>query len=235
MVLALDISGDFENVCNDFHEAVTLRVDSVDLRLSNVLTEPHEIKELEPAGAQVTRNGTIFVWSKKRSIKPPLGSIIIDHEGVYWTIWKLADKQHVETYEAFALNLNIVTAAANTATVLKAEYTKGDANEAKADWYGLWSNSLGGIAADTVAARFQPSEETSKLEFGGEWSQQTYRVFFLSPVPIEATGGAYRLVDSSGQRFRVMKYYQESRIDRLPVAICVKITEGEEYVSGGVT
>jgi len=36
-------------------------------------------------------------------------------------------------------------------------------------------------------------------------------------------------VDSDGKRYRVTKYYNEERIDRLPVAICTGITEGAEF------
>jgi hypothetical protein len=232
MTIVLNISKDFEKVCSDFHEAATLRIGSTDTHLSRVLTEPTEIKELEPSGAQVTRSGTMFVWSKRRSVQPPIGSIIIDADGAYWTVWKTTNKQHVETYEVFALNLNIVTAAANVATILKAEYGKGEANEAQATWYGLWSDVLGGTAEDTVPAKFQPSSEDASLAFGAEWTAETYRVFFLTPLPSELAGGEYRLVNSAGERFRVVQYYQEGRIDRLPVAICTKITEGEEHVGG---
>jgi hypothetical protein len=227
--VGVSISDDFEGVCNDFFETVTLRMGNVDILLTKVMSEPQELKELEPAGAQVTRNGTLFVWSKKRSSKPPLGSIIIDPEGTYWTIWKYTNKQHVETHEAFCLDLNIITAPENNATLLKAVYGKGAANEAKATWKGLFSDSATPTAEDTVPARFQPSEETAELEFGSEWSKETYRVYFQYPVPMEAAGGEYRLVDTDGNRYRVIKYYQEQRIDRLPVAICVRVTEGQEY------
>jgi len=239
MAFELDISTDFEEVCNDFQESVTLRIDSTDTTLPNTMTEPYEIREMDArqqhesgetgTDAQVTKSGTLFIWSKSRSDEPPLGSVIIDSAGTYWTIYRLTNKHHVETWEAFALNLGIVTAAANQATVLKATYTKGEANEALATWYGLWSGVEGGSGEDTVAARFQPSEETARLAFGADNSLETYRVFFESPVPVDLAGGEYRLVDSDGNRYRVMKYFNEERIDKLPVAIAVRITEGEEY------
>ena len=228
--IKLDVSNDFEEVCNDFMETVTLKVTgSSDCILVNTLSEPQEIKELEPTGAKVTRNGTLFVWSKKRSSKPPLGSQIVDHDGTYWTIWKLVDKQHVECWEAFCLNLNIVTATENVATVLVGSYVKGRANEAKVAWKGYWSGVANGNATDTVKARFQPSEETARLEFGSESSYDVFRVYFDPTKPMDLAGGEYRLVDSAGYRYRVIRYYQEERIDRLPVAIAVKITEGKEF------
>lgn len=228
----LDISDDFEQVCGDFNETATLRVGDVDITLPSVLSEPVEWKELDAANAKVIRRGTMFVWSKKRSSAPPVGSIIIDNEGLYWTIFKLTNMQHVETYEAASLNLNIVTAAENTATILKATYSHGRAGEAKATWAGLWSGKTTPTDDDTVPARFQPSEETAELEFGSEWSRETFRVYFQDPVPMEAAGGEYRLVDSEGYRYRVVRYYQEARIDRLPIAICVRITEGAEFWNG---
>jgi len=229
MTIRLDVSTDFEEVCNDFHESATLRIAGVDITLPQVLTEPYTIKELEPAGAQVTRNGTLFVWSKSRSSKPPLGSIIIDHEGYYWTIWKLEDKQHVECWEAFGLDLNIITADANEATILKATYRKAEANEARAVWKGYVSDATTPTAADVVRARFQPSAETAQLEFGADTSLEVYRVYFDGTVPSDLAGGEYRLLDSQGNRYRVLKYYNENRIDRLPVAIATRITEGSEF------
>lgn len=229
--MKLNVKNDFMDVCDDFHVSATLKVSgSSDVRLNRcVLNEPVQWKELEATGAQVLRQGTLFAWPKSRSTQPPVGAVIVDSGGTYWTIWQVVYKQHVQVYEAKCLNLSIVTAVANTATVLKATYTHGMTGQAKATWKGLWSGVEGGIAADTVAARFQPSDETARLEFGSEWRKQTYRVFFDSPVPVDVAGGDFRLVDSSGYRYRVMQYHNEERIDRLPVAIAVRINEGTEY------
>lgn len=229
--LKLDISGDFEGVCNDFFETATYKVDgSPDVVLRDcVLTEPHTIRELEPTGAQVLRHGTLFVWSKSRSRQPVLGAHIVDPDGTYWTIYQLVNKQHVETWECFGLNLSIITASLNQATVLKAVYTHGRAGEAKAHWKGLWSGVDGGTEDDVVPAHFQPAEETSRIEFGADWSEQAYRVYFKQPFPREAAGGEFRILDSEGHRFRVVRYFMENRIDKLPVALSVRITEGAEY------
>lgn len=229
MTITLNIAGDFEDVCGDFHASVVLRVGNVDVTLPKTLNTPYTIRELEPTGAQVLRKGTLFAWSRSRSTEPPVGSIIMDPYGTYWTIYRLENVQHVETYEAFCLNLNIVTAAVNAATVLKGSYVKGRAGEAKAVWKGLWSGATTPTSQDTVEARFQPSEETARLEFGAESSLEVYRVYFESPVPMDLAGGEYRLVDSQGFRYRVVKYFNENRIDRLPVAIATRITDGKEY------
>lgn len=228
-MVTFDPSKDFEAICTDFHEAITLRVDGSDTSIAKAMAEPYTTHELEPSGAQVLRSGTLFIWSKDRSTQPPIGETIIDGDDTYWTIWKLTNKHHVETWEAFCLNLNIITADANQATVLKATYGKSCANEAKATWYGLWSEEEGGNSEDVVEAHFQPSEETARLMFGAEVSQEIYRVYLESPLPTELAGGEFRLVDSDGNLYSVLKYYDEGRIDRLPVAVCRRITEGAGY------
>jgi len=227
--MRLDLSGDWVYVDN--LSTATLKVEGQsDVTLPEcVLDEPYTLRELEPTGAAVLRHGTVFVWPRQFSSAPPIGSTVVDNEDTYWTVWKLVRKQHIEYWEPFCLNLSIVTADENTATVLRAVYGKGAANEAVAQWRGLWSGLCEAQDEDTVAARFQPSEEQARLEFGGESSREVYRVYFKDPVPIDLAGGEYRLVDSDGNRFRVMKYFQENRIDRLPVAIAERITEGREY------
>lgn len=225
----MDFSHDLETVFRDLHVSCTLKLDAGDLALNKVVVVPYTIRELEPTGAAVLRKGTLFCWSKSRTPEPPIGSIILDTTGTYWTVYRLVNKQHIENYDAFCLNLNIVTATANVATILKGSYGKGRAGEAKAVWKGLWSGKTTPTSEDTVEARFQPSEETARLEFGAESSLEVYRVYFESPVPIDLAGGEYRLVDSEGFRYRVVKYFNENRIDRLPVAIATRITDGKEY------
>jgi len=230
MALNIDVSDDFESLCSDFNTTVTLRIAGVDTQLSSVLNEPVDWRELDPTGGQVIRSGVLFVWSKKRSVQPPIGSIIVDSEENYWTIWKMANKQHVECYEAKCLNLNIITAAANIATILKATYTHGDAGEANSTWVGLWSGEAGGTTEDQVVAHFQPMEEESRIAFGGEWPAESYKVYLQDPIPTELSGGEFRLVDSEGGRYRVLKYIQEGRIDKFPVCLAERITAGSEYV-----
>jgi hypothetical protein len=228
----IDLSEDLLLVDN--LDSATLKVEGAeDVSLDKcVVSEPYEYKELEPTGAQVLRSGILFVWPKHLNDQPPLGSVVVDEAGAYWTIWRLTYKQHVETWEAFCLNLSIVKGDRNAATILIASYGKGGANEAQATWRGLYSGKTTPTSDDTIPARFQPSEETALLEFGSEFTKEVYRVYFEVPAPINTAGGEYRLVDSDGYRYRVVRYFNEERIDKLPVAIAVRITEGAEYWAG---
>jgi len=243
----LDISSDFENVCNDFFETATLKVyGQGDVRLTQVMSEPRTWRELDPTNAQVIRQGTEFIWAKKRSDQPPLGSVIVDDSGEYWTIWRFVNKQHVETWEAICLNLSIMAGPnygnpnQNLATVLVASYEKGRSNESRAVWRGLFTgkvpaetdpdatDSAGQSFTDTLVARFQPLRELSQIQFSSEFPNEQYRVYFEKPWPRELTGGNYRLVSPDGSRFRVIEYITENRIDRLPVALATRIIEGSE-------
>ncbi len=229
MTLTFDIADDLLLV--DGLDTLTLKVTGqADVVLSEcVVSEPIDVKETEPTGGQVIQTDTLFVWPVARCTQPPLGSVLVDEDGTYWTILAVRRKQHVDTWEARCRNLSIVTGDDNVATILKAGYGHGNAGEALAVWKGAVSGALTPTSADQVSARFQPSKETARILFGSEFTETTYRVLFKTPVPIELAGGQYRLVDSDGYRYRVVDYQNEERIDKLPVAIAVRITEGAEY------
>lgn len=230
-MLRLDFSNDLVTYCTDFLGTMTLReTGAADVSLIDcVLSEPVQTKESDLANGQVPQMDQMVVWPVAESEKPALGSVLIDSDDTYWTILAVAHKQHVECWEAKCRNLSVVTAADNVATVLKATYLKGRAGEAKAVWKGAISGETTATSEDEFPARFQPSVEQAKLEFGADTSAEVYRVYFLNTPPIELSGGEFRLVDSSGGRYRVLRYEREERIDKLAVAVCVKITEGKEF------
>jgi hypothetical protein len=241
-----DIEGDFVELVDNL-ESVTLRIyGQSDIYLRRVvLSEPRSWRELEPTGGQVIRQGTMFVWPQRYSPMPPLGSMIIDETGTQWIVLKLVYKGLVKTWEAMCINLSIMLAPnadnvnANLATVLIASYGKGEANEPRAIWRGLWSGKSPPVSdpaatpTDTVPARFQPLVELSQIQFGSEFSAEKYAIYFDTPWPRELAGGEFRIVDPSGNRYRVISYTNEERLDKLPTALVVRITEGYEYFQGG--
>jgi hypothetical protein len=225
----LDHASDFW-VTDNRHSAVLKRDNQQDILLSDcVHVEPYTIKEYAPTGAQVYRSGALFTWPWSESPSPPLGSVVVDDGGNYWTIWQIKKTQHTQLYDAFCLNLSMIGAPWNNVLLLKASYSEGGAGEAKAEWHGLFSSKPRPRRQDHVLARIQPSEETAILEFGSEFTKETYRVYFEHKVPLEMAGGEYRIVDSNNYRYRVTRYFDEERIDRLPCAIAVRVTEGSEY------
>jgi hypothetical protein len=240
------VENDFTEICDNL-ESVTLRVyGKPDVRIHRaVMTEPRSFRELQPTGAQVIRQGQQFIWPKRFSERPPIGSMVIDSTGTKWIVWKLIEKDIVNTYEPICLNLSIVlapnadNAKPNLATVLVASYVKGQANEAKAVWRGLFTGKRRPVTdpnarpTDTIPARFQPLTELSQIQFNSEFSLERYAVWFDEPWPREVAGGEYRLVDPNGNRYRVMEYNCEERIEMLPWALAVRITEGAEYWGNG--
>lgn len=211
--------------------SVTLKVmGDADVLLDEcVLSEPTTMRELDPSGGQIVRKATLFVWPVDQSDQPPLGAQILDADGAYWTILQLERKQHVETWEATCVNLSVEAGLDNVATVLRANsYTKNSAGEAVPTWTAI---------ATGIPARWQPLQEEAQIFEDADFTKTTYRVTFGTPpltTPSELAGGDYRLVDSDGARYRVLEYINEERIDRLPIAIVVKILEGQEYAASGV-
>jgi hypothetical protein len=121
----------------------------------------------------------------------------------------------------------------NVATVLKAHFGKGRANEAKPEWRGLISGHKTPTDADKITARFQPVTEEAVLRFDAEWTKQMARIIIGSPLPLDLANGEFRIVTETGERYRVLKYFDAARIDRLPVILAVKILEGAEYWGAG--
>jgi hypothetical protein len=230
----LDISEDLEIV--DGLDTFTLKVEgAADIVLPDcVLTEPVDTHEMEPAAGQVPQMDQLMVWRIARSpTKPPLGSVLMDTDGIYWTILAVRRKQHVACWEARARNLDVLPGIINQAVALKAVYGKGKANEAKAQWHGLFSGRHPATHADVVTCRLQPSMELAQLRFGAEFTRETYRVVVDKPLPLQLSNGEYRLVNATGERFRIMQYWDEQRIDRFPVCLAVKILEGREHWQNG--
>lgn len=217
-------------------DTFTLKVQGeADIALSEcVVTEPINTHEPEAVDGQVPRMDQMIVWPVYKSpTKPPLGSCLVDEDDNYWTILSIVRKQHVETWEAHCLNLTIIPSVTNTATLLRAVYGKGKANEARAIWQGLISGETPATVQDMVAARFQPVMELAMIRYGAEWAKQTYRMLVQSPLPIEMAGGEYRVVDGADNRYRIMELFNEQRLDKLPCALVVRITEGREFYHAG--
>lgn len=233
MAYELNIADDFEII--DGLDPFTLKVqDQPDIELAKVLTEPIETREAEPTDGQVPQMDQLAVWSIARSpTKPPLGSVLVDEDDLYWTILSIHKKQHVACWEALCRNLDIAPGVINKAIVMKAVYGKGNANEAKPEWRGLFSGQQPATIDDIVTCRFQPAMELAQLMYGAEFTKESYRVILERPLPLQLANGEYRLVNRTGERFRILQYWDEQRIDRFPVCLAIKIIEGREHWRNG--
>lgn len=234
--LLAEIPNDLQEVVIGLHSGVLKIEGSTDSAVNFILEEPVDTTEAEPAGGQVIKMDTLKIWPASQSVKPPLGSVIVTH-GIYWTILAVRYKHQVKTWECRCRNLSIVTNPINPdlnrAWILKASFTKGRANEAKANWKGYISDQLPPTDEDSIVARFQPSVEDAMIRFNGEWIKDTYRVFLQDQLAIDVTGADWRAVDMNGGRYRIMSVNQEQRIDVLPILICIRIIEGSEYFGQG--
>ncbi len=219
----------FDNT-SDFYlldnlEPLTLRIaGQSDQAIPASASMPAEYAELDPSGGNVLKGDKLFAWPQNASQRPPLGSQIVDGNGDTWTILSVEAKGDVKTWDCRARNLAIVNRLDNTAAVLQASYTKSPGGEALA----TWTQVLGGIPA-----RFQPVDQEAKILEDAEWPKTTYHVIlgtdiFAPEIPVEPASADYRLVDSAGRHYRIMRYTRPERIDVLPLAVCVLIIEGSE-------
>lgn len=203
----------------------TLRITGEgDTYLPYVMDEPIGYKEIEASNGQLRQGDVLYCFQRKmHPDRPILGSKLIDDENEFWTILTLTYKDQLELWEAGCRNLAVEAGLDNVATVLRATYVKDDEGEATPTW---------SVISHDTPARWQPMTEQAEIFEDADYTRTTYRVTFgADPIdrPSELAGGDYRLEDSDGNRYRVMEYIQEERIDRLPVAIVVKVLEGAEY------
>jgi hypothetical protein len=224
LAFAFDFTADFFTLDN--LQPLTLRVaGQADQAIGKALAEPAGWKDPDRAGGNVVEGDQQWIWPIVFSPpKPPLGSRLIDAWGTAWTILEVVRKDAVNVWEAQCRNLSVVYGLDNVATVLRASYMKSPGGEAIATW---------SMVVTGIAARFQPVEQTARILEDAEWPKTTYHVFlgtdiFSPEIPVEPASADYRLVDSAGRHYRIMKYQRPERIDALPLAVCVLIIEGSE-------
>ena len=150
------------------NEPYTLRVaGQPDVLLPSVLTQPMSYKEELPAGGTVQQGDLLAVWPIAASRQPPLGSKLIDSAGVVWTILTVVRKDQVATWECTARNLAVAYNLNNSATILKAQYTKSPAGAAVAAWAPI---------GPAVPARFQPESQDAQIFEDAEWTKTVFTV-----------------------------------------------------------
>ena len=222
-----DSTADF--YLQDNLEPLTLQIaGSSDIAIPAAVSMPAEYAEQDSSGGNVLEGDKLFAWPQNASPRPPLGSRIVDGNGAAWTILAVDAKGDVKTWDCRTRALAIVNRLDNTAAVLRAAYTKSPGGEA----LPTWTQVLAGIAA-----RFQPVEQTAQILEDAEWPKTVYHVYlgvdiFAPEIPVEPASADYRLVDSSGRHFRIVRYQRAERIDALPMAVCVLVIEGAEGEAG---
>jgi len=220
-----DFSADFYTM--DCLVPLTLRISGQsDQSIGQALEKPAEWIDPENVGGNVLEGDELWVWPIAQTpVQPPLGSLLIDPNGINWTILHITKKTApLSVWEAHCRNLSVVYKLNNLASVLEATYTK----TAVGELVPTWSTILSGIPA-----RFQPVETEARILEDAEWPKTTYHVFlgidiFSPEIPVEPASADYRLVDSAGRHYRIVEYQRAERIDALAKAVCVLIIEGAE-------
>jgi hypothetical protein len=223
--MQFDFTADFYTLDN--LQPLTLRVaGQADQAIPAAQDHPPTATDIEKAAGQVVQTDRYWVWPIVATpAQPPLGSVLLDADGALWTILDVTRKQRPQgVWTAHTRNLAVAAGLNNVAQVWKATYTKSPAGEAVATYAAVLTG---------IPARFQPIDTTEQIFEDAEWPKTTYHVIlgldiFAPDIPVEPASADYRLVDSSGRHYRIMKYTRAQRIDALPIAECVLIIEGSE-------
>jgi hypothetical protein len=219
-----DFTADFFTLDN--LQPLTLRIaGQPDQAIAKALCGPAEWSDLDKAGGQVLAGDQVWTWPVVLTPgKPPLGSTLVDQYGTNYVVLSVERVDIMNLWEARGRNLSIAYGLDNVAAVLEASYAQSPGGEAIAAW---------NVVLEGIAARFQPIDQTAEILEDAEWPKTTYHVFlgtdiFSPEIPVEPASADYRLVDSAGRHYRIVKYQRAERIDALPMAECVLVIEGEE-------
>lgn len=223
--MQLDFSSDFYTLDN--LQPLTLRiVGQADQAIPAAQDHPPDLKDPDLAAGQVLEGDRYWVWPLAATpLQPPLGSLLIDSNAARWTILSTTQKKTPQgVWTAHTRNLAIAAGLNNFAAVWKASYGKSPAGRVVATYTAILTD---------IPARFQPQDTTEQILEDAEWPKTTYHVIlgtdiFAPNIPVEPASADYRLVDSAGKHYRIMKYTRAQRIDALPIAECVLIIEGAE-------
>ena len=225
MAFTFDFTTDFYTLDN--LEPLTLRIAGrADRAIPGAQAHPLDLKDPDNAAGNVLEGDRYWVWPIVATpAQPPRGAVLIDGDGAHWTILGTTKKKTPQgVWAAHTRNLAIAHALDNVAAVWKATYAKSPAGEAVATYTAILTG---------IPARFQPIDTTEQILEDAEWPKTTYHVYlgidiFAPEIPVQPASADYRLVDSAGRHYRIVRYQRPARIDRLPMAVCVLIIEGQE-------
>jgi hypothetical protein len=142
---------------------------------------------------------------------PGIGDVILDGDGLRWTILELELIMLRTRWKCSARELSIAYGLDDTVTVLKAEYAKSDAGAAEPAWQ-TWRTG--------VRARIQPVEVKVGAEYSAQCATSTYRIFVEDDLVLDQT---HRIRGADGTVFQIASVTGSARLGELQTIEAVKI------------
>jgi len=214
MTLDFDPSTDFADVVDGL-EAVTLTYrdgSSTEVEVTNALRRQIDWKEAEASGGDARAGDTVWHWPiSEAATLAPLGSTITDSDGNVFTILEVAPSHQVlGKYAARTRDLVHEARLDTLVTIQVATYTKDDDGVAVPTWADAYTE---------VRAKVQPWQYTPEVEHDADEIERLVRIVLAADLAV-VPGANYRVVDSDGEVYHVIRYEQPARIDVLPVLVC---------------
>ena len=209
-----NISGDFAKVVDGL-EAVTLTYrdgSSTEVAVTHAHRREIGWREAERSGGDAKAGDTVWRWpASEAATLAPLGSTITDSDGTVHTILEVGESHQVlGQYRARTRDLAHEARLDTLVTVQSATYAKDADGVAVPTWADAYTS---------VRAKVQPEQHAAEVEHGADEVERMVRIVLAADLAI-VPGADYRVVDSDGEVYTVVRYEQTERIDVLPVLVC---------------
>lgn len=208
MTLAFDPSADFVTVVDGL-QAVTVRFpgQATTTSVTNALRRMVSISEAEASNGRYTTSDVNWRFPQSECpTRPPLGSKIVDSDGVYWTVLNVDDVTLGSGWRCATRALEVVAGLDTTVRIDKAKASKGASGEYKPEFFE-YAN---------VKARIQETGATSTKELGLKFFRRQFRIVIAEPLVIDTS---MKVIGADGTSYQIDGYEQAERIDQLPVII----------------
>ena len=221
MPAVFDPVGDFVAVCDGL-QAVTLADREGDTdAVAHALRRAVSLREADASDGLYTASDVHWHLPQEEVAGAPvLGGTITDADDEEWTILATSDDTLGDRWDCICRNL-VITEQLNTlVTIQVSTSVKGETGAHEQ----TWADQQRG-----VRGRLQREEGQVQSAVGTRQIDPTYKFFFRETIRLTSR---HRIVDSDGNRYRVVGYQDPERIDKLAEARLKPWTD--DYLSGEI-
>ncbi len=214
MAVELDIADDFGTIL-DVTESVTLKRhgSATAIAVPTAWRYSSLAQQAETGVSGVVRSDIVwqFGWPAEVDL-PRIGDSIIDAANNCWTILSLEERGAKTRLRCMTRNLQIVHQLDDRIDIQAAIWEDSGSGPEIVGWTTLRA---------AVPARIQPVRTTIDESADPPTSISTYRMLLADDTPLDHN---HRLVGPDGAIYQLTEYTQAERIDALPVAVVVELS-----------
>jgi hypothetical protein len=214
MAVELNVGGDFDTILDGFEQVTLRRRGSAETFVVPKAWRYSSQSEAADAGvAGAARNDVVwqFSWDEATD-KPRIGDLLIDADDECWTILSVENLGAKTRLRCATRSLSIVYRLFDRVEIQQAIWGDLGSGPEIVGWTTLRT---------AVPARIQPQQTAVDADATPPTSTATYRVVLDDETALDHN---HRIVGPDGTVYQIVEYAQAERIDALPVATVVKLT-----------